>query len=139
MFNFLGGLWSSALSWIGSLVTGVVSSVLGFLGGVLNFVWALLGGIWYLLTSIVGIVVLSVEVVGELFHVLFALGVGMSNTFYSLIAWGPDPTWTSGVFASAVSQAVAILDGFGFDVVGWVVAGLIWLLGGWAVVAIMRS
>ena len=140
MWGFLSGLWSGALSFVGALVQGAVSSVQSFFSSTFAVVWAIADGVWYLITQTGQIVVLSVEIVGQLFNVLFSLGGGLVHTFTNLMTFSPSASFSYGMFGDTFSQAVAILNYNGqWDTLGWVAAGCVWAAEGWAVLKWLRS
>lgn len=163
MWDFLGGLWSSSLSWLGNTFDSVVDRLLdgleglgswlsstfgGFFSALTGWLWNLLrpvywfvGGLLYMLERVIDLAVLVLQVVLMLLQIAFSAGAGLINTFVAFAAWDPAtaaPT-TKTVFARGVDLVLSKLDAAGFSVVAQVLAVVVWIFALLAIVRILSG
>ena len=118
MWAWLGTVWSEAMAWLSAQLT----SLRWFLNGLI-----------FLLEKIVQLVGLAVQVVLLATQILFSVLLGIIHTFQGLATATPSmaslPEFSVG-FAWIIQQ----LDPLGFQVVGYLLAALIWGACGLAII-----
>lgn len=159
MWDFFGGMFSSALQWLAGAFDGIVDRLLGgleglgtwlsqafgsffqaitgFVGRLLQPVIWVVQGVLYLMGRVIDLAALLLRIILLLIQILFSAAHGVLTTVSNLAAWDPNtvqPT-TQSVFARGIGLVFDKVNAAGFDVLAQVLAWAIWLL---ALLAIAR-
>ena len=118
MWNWLGTVWTEAMSWLSTQLTSLRWFFNGFI---------------YLLEKIVQLAGLVVQVVLLATQVLFSVLVGIVHTFQGFATASPSMA-SLPQLAPGFTFMLQQLDPLGFQVLGYLVAALIWGACGLAII-----
>lgn len=91
------------------------------------------GSVIYLLQAAGQVLVLVVQLLWQLGNVLLSFATGLISTLRNVAA--PD-TWTRGALQSGWDNMAGVLP---LDTIGWVLAGIVWIVGATAIIRIVRQ
>lgn len=118
------------LSWLADLFSGLFTALGSGLSAIVDLALAL----WYVLVGVVGIAAILLQIALQLANVVGSVGVGLVNTVGSITA--PDPSrFNTTAFASGWTALAGIP---GFDTLGWVCAGFLWIAIAVSVLRVLR-
>lgn len=120
-------------AWLGGLAQGILSAMASFFTPLLQFV----AGFIYLLERIIQLAGLVVQVVLLLIQILASVFAGIIATFQGLASATPTPT-TIPQLAPAFAVVTQVLDPLGFQVLGELLAAVVWIAFGLAVIQAFR-
>lgn len=117
MLEFLAGLFEGLWEMLAAIGSGIMD---------------LVNGTVYLMQFAAQTVSLLVQILWQLINLLFSFAQGLMNTIGSVTA----PNWSRGDIATGWDKVAGVLP---LTVIGWVIAGLVWIILAVTIVRILGS
>lgn len=104
----------------------------GLIVAIPNFLADLINAIVYLFGAAGQLLVLVLQIAYGVFNLLLSFGVGAINTIQSIT----NPTYSWGTFTNPIGQ---LRDAIYLDTIGWVLAGVTWIIVAVSVIRAVRN
>lgn len=129
LFDFFGRLWQGMLSWIGNLLSAIVTAVTNFFYALFRGLVDLVNGFIYLLSSALDVIILVITTLLYLVQVLFAFAGGIVRTLINLATFDPaDITAMHNPYAQGTGILMDVLNRVGGDVLAQVFMWVWWFV-----------